>query len=145
MMERAKALAESFARSSFARFLLVGGASSVAYSGVDVLAVELASMEPVLAVAPAFVAGTLVSYLGNSRFTFKAKAGERKPIRFLCVTIAGFLLSLGIAALAEKANAHYLLGTLLTLILVPIFNYAGHALWTFRKTTPKIESETKER
>ena len=53
--------------------------------------------------------------------------------RFFAVNTVGLLLNLVIALARERLGSHYLLISLAVLIVVPMFNFAGHRLITFAR------------
>lgn len=114
-------------------FGLVGGVSAATYAATQTLAIEAAGIAVLPAALLAFAAGTLVSWIGNSLATFRAPLRGRTAARFVFVTALGMALNLGIVAAADAAGLHYALGIAIVLCTVPIFNFLGHRLWTFRE------------
>jgi putative flippase GtrA len=117
------------------RFLIVGVASSLAYVGTMSLMVDGLGRGIVTGAIAGFVLGTLVSYVGNSLWTFEAAMDGRTFTRFWIVVGAGFVLNLLMASGLALLGVHHLLVSLAILITVPIFNYACHSLWTYRTAT----------
>lgn len=118
-------------------FLLVGVVSASVYSGTIVLFVEAGLLDPVPATAVGFVIGTLASYVGNARFSFRRDPTLESWVKFVVVTGIGFGLNVGLMRLSVDTGLHYGLGIALVLISVPVFNFAGHKLWTFREGKPR--------
>lgn len=114
-------------------FGLVGGASAATYAATQAGAIELARIPVLTAAVLAFIAGTLVSWIGNSLATFRVPLAGRTAWRFALITGLGMGLNLGIVAAVEAAGLHYGVGIILVLCTVPAFNFLGHRLWTFRK------------
>jgi len=114
-------------------FGLVGGASAAVYTATQTLAIEIGRIPVLAAALLAFVAGTLVSWIGNSRATFHVPLSTRTAWRFGIVTGLGMLLNLGIVAFVEALGGHYGFGIAAVLVIVPAFNFLGHRLWTFRE------------
>jgi putative flippase GtrA len=114
-------------------FGLVGGASAATYAATQTLAIEIAGIPVLAAALLAFAAGTLVSWIGNSRATFRVPLSARTAWRFGVVTGIGMLLNLGIVALIDALGGHYALGIAAVLATVPAFNFLGHRLWTFQE------------
>ena len=81
----------------------------------------------------AFVLVTLVSFVGNALWSFGARLTPTKSAMFFAVNAAGLCLNMLIAWLLERAGVHYLLISLAVLIVVPMFNFAGHRLITFAR------------
>ena len=115
----------------FARYIAVGLASTGTYFVVFVAMIELAGSAIWLAACAAFVAGTVVSYLGNAIWTFGQKAGGASAARFMTVVAASFTVNLLIAAVLELLGVHYLIIFCVEAVALTLMNYAGHMLWTF--------------
>ena len=81
----------------------------------------------------AFVIATLVSFVGNALWSFEARPTPAKAAMFFAVNTVGLGLNMVIAWLLERAGVHYLLISLTVLIVVPLFNFAGHRLITFAR------------
>jgi putative flippase GtrA len=81
----------------------------------------------------AFVIATLVSFVGNALWSFGARLTPAKAAMFFAVNTVGLLLNMLIAWLLERAGVHYLLISLTVLVVVPMFNFAGHRLITFAR------------
>lgn len=113
------------------RFLLVGLLAAVAYLAVMALVVDGLGGRVLWAAFLAFVFATLVSFVGNALWSFGARPTAANAARFFIVNTVGLLLNLLIAWAMERAGVHYLLISLTVLIVVPLFNFAGHRLITF--------------
>lgn len=114
-------------------FGLVGGLSAATYAATQTIAIEAGGVAVLPAALLAFAAGTLVSWIGNSLVTFRAPLRGRTAARFVVVTALGMALNLGIVAVVDTAGLHYAIGIAIVLCSVPIFNFLGHRLWTFRE------------
>ena len=79
----------------------------------------------------AFVIGTAVSFLGNALWSFEARPTADRALMFFAINTTGLGLNMLIAWLMERAGIHYLLISLTVLIVVPMFNFAGHRVFTF--------------
>jgi putative flippase GtrA len=121
----------SLLRMSALRFLIVGIVSSASYAGTMKLAVDGLGESVVIGAFAAFAVGTLISYLGNTFWTFSAPMSGRTFSRFVVVVMLGLMLNLFIAVMLNYFEVHYLLITLVILVVVPVFNYICHALWTY--------------
>ena len=113
------------------RFGVVGVAASATYVGVMALVVDLLGRSILLGAFCAFVVATAVSYVGNALWSFGATLTASTAIRFWLITTVGLGLNLAIAWVLERLGAHYLVVSLVILIVVPAFNFAGHRLVTF--------------
>jgi putative flippase GtrA len=116
------------------RFFVVGGVAAVAYVAVMAILVDGFGGRVLWAAFLAFVLATLVSFVGNALWSFGARMTTAKAAIFFAVNSVGLLLNMAIAWLLERAGVHYLLISLTVLIVVPLFNFAGHRLITFART-----------
>ncbi len=115
------------------RFFLVGLLAAVAYVAVMALVVDGLGGRVLWAAFLAFVLATFVSFVGNALWSFGARPTAANAARFFVVNTMGLLLNLLIAWAMERAGVHYLLISLTVLIVVPLFNFAGHRLITFAR------------
>jgi putative flippase GtrA len=74
---------------------------------------------------------TAVSYVGNALWSFAAALTAATAVKFWSITTVGLCLNLALAWVLERMGAHYLIVSLVILIVVPLFNFAGHRLVTF--------------
>jgi putative flippase GtrA len=118
-------------RGRFLLFVLCGLASSAAYMGTLHVAVTALGWTALAAATAAFVVGTIVSYLLNAAITFAARMSRATALKFAAVTLVGLGLNLAITAALTRAGVVYWLTGLAVLIVVPVFNYLGHAAVTF--------------
>ena len=116
------------------RFFVVGGFAAVAYVAVMAIVVDGFGGRVLWAAFLAFVLATLVSFVGNALWSFGARMTAARAAMFFAVNTVGLLLNMAIAWLLERAGVHYLLISLTVLIVVPLFNFAGHRLMTFART-----------
>ncbi|GGZ24084.1 MULTISPECIES: GtrA family protein [Asticcacaulis] len=122
----------------FARFLLVGATATVTHSLILFLLVEYAHLKPQIGNAIGFCGGVTVSYILNSRFTFRAKAGAPagnaanfRFVRFLGVTGIGFCLNGLLFGLFHNMGLHYLAAQLMATAIVVFWNFFGSRLLVF--------------
>ena len=97
-----------------------------------ILSIEVINVPVVAATLVAFIIGALVSYGLNTRWTFEASLTPRNFVRFLVVTLIGLGLSMLIAWALNVIGIHYLLISLLIIILIPVWNFIAHGAWTYR-------------
>jgi putative flippase GtrA len=115
------------------RFFMVGGLAAIAYVAVMAVVVDGFGGRVLLGAFLAFVLATLVSFVGNALWSFGARLTPAKAAMFFAVNTVGLGLNMLIAWLLERAGVHYLLISLTVLIVVPLFNFAGHRLITFAR------------
>lgn len=116
---------------SWLRFLIVGVISSLGYVVVMTMSVAHFGWRPTLGAVLAFVAGTVISYVGNTRWTFQSSVTSRNLARFSAVIAAGFILNVVMAWSLEQLGLHHIFISLVILVTVPIFNYFCHRFWTY--------------
>jgi putative flippase GtrA len=114
------------------RFGVVGICAASVYVCAMALVVDAIGWSIVTGAVIAFVAGTAVSYAGNALWNFQTRLTPGNAVRFLAVTAAGMLVNVAIAWLGESLGAGYLLVSLMVMVVVPLFNFVGHRLVTFR-------------
>lgn len=121
----------------FIVFVVIGLAAAVAHFGALIALVEAGGWSPVPATLAGYVAGGVISYVLNRRFTYvsdrpHAEAGWR----FATVAFVGFLLtSICMYVLHDLLGAHYLLAQVLTTGAVLAWSFSAHRLWTFAATS----------
>ena len=115
------------------RFFVVGGIAAITYVAVMAIVVDGFGGRVLLGAFLAFVIATLVSFVGNALWSFEARPTRAKAAMFFAVNTVGLGLNMLIAWLLERAGVHYLLISLTVLIVVPLFNFAGHRLITFAR------------
>ena len=116
------------------RFVLVGLVAAVVYVAIMALVIDGFGGPVLLGAFLAFVVGTAVSVLGNALWSFGARPTPGKAAWFFAINTTGLCLNMLIAWLLERAGVHYLLISLTVLVVVPLFNFAGHRLITFART-----------
>lgn len=95
--------------------------------------VQFRILDHVAASVVGFALGTFMSWLLNSLWTFSAPLHGRILLRFIAVTLVGLGLNVLIMAGAEAVGIDYRLGLFLVLVVVPVFNFCCHRLWTYRE------------
>ncbi|HSI01225.1 MAG TPA: GtrA family protein [Reyranella sp.] len=116
------------------RFFVVGGGAAIAYVAVMAVVVDGFGGRVLLGAFLAFVLATLVSFVGNALWSFGARMTAAKAAMFFAVNTVGLGLNMAIAWLLDRMGVHYLLIALTVLIVVPMFNFAGHRLITFARS-----------
>ena len=76
----------------------------------------------------------ILGWFGLSATTARQLIRFTKAAMFFAVNTVGLRLNMMIAWLLERAGVHYLLISLTVLIVVPMFNFAGHRLITFARS-----------
>lgn len=111
----------------------VGVAAAIAHYGALIALVELGAMHPVPATLIGFVAGGVVSYGLNRRFTFVTERSHAAAgWRFAVIAAVGFLMTLGLMSLFVVAlGLPYLPMQIVTTLIVMAATFTGHRLWSF--------------
>ena len=114
-------------------YALVGVLATAVHYLVLVTLVELAGVQPGMAAATGALAGALVAYAGNRRFTFASTAAHTTALpRFLAVAALGVVASAAIVfAGTEWLGLHYLLPQVVATALVFVCGYVLNRRWTF--------------
>jgi putative flippase GtrA len=107
----------------FTSFALIGLLNTGVHLVILVGLVENHILISSLANVVAFLSANLFSYGLNSRFTFRRRLNWSKYINFLLCSALGAGLSYLISRGAELAHWNYLVGFLLTVILMPPVNF----------------------
>ena len=115
------------------RFIAVGLVAALAYVAVMAVMIDGIGARVLPAAFCAFVLATLVSFYGNALWSFGNKPTPGKAMWFFAVNTVGLILNMLIAWGLERAGVHYLLISLTVLVVVPLFNFAGHRLFTFSR------------
>ena len=80
------------------RFVITGGLSAVVDFGLLVVLMNLVGLDPNLAKAISFVAGTTTAYLINRRWTFRAEPSKRRFLAVVLLYGLTFVLQVGLFA-----------------------------------------------
>ena len=105
--------------------------AALVYVGIMALLIDGFGRGVLVAAFFAFVIGTAVSFLGNALWSFEARPTADRAVMFFAINTTGLGLNMLIAWLMERAGIHYLLISLTVLVVVPMFNFAGHRIFTF--------------
>ncbi|RTR29110.1 GtrA family protein [Robertmurraya yapensis] len=117
----------------FVKYSLVGCISTLIYFLSVFIFVEIFDKNPVFSSAVAFVIMTVISFFLNKRFTFGSDFSYDKLLRFLAVSAIGFTLNFGIMYLIVNVfSLHYVIGELVTTLVIPVINFILNNYWTFK-------------
>lgn len=114
------------------RFALVGVAATVIHVMVAAGLIEWGGIHPGVANGVAFIAANLASYAANTCWSFEARMRLGNWGRFAVVSLAAWLLTIGIASTVAQAGGHYLLGIALVVALIPALTFVAHRSFTYR-------------
>lgn len=117
----------------FIKYSFVGCISTIIYFLSVFVLVEQFHFDPVLSSAIAFIIMTIASFFMNVRFTFGSNVTYQKLLRFLIVSTIGFILNfLLMFLIVHILSYHYLVGELVTILVIPIVNFLLNNYWTFQ-------------
>ncbi|MDE7241316.1 GtrA family protein [Desulfovibrio sp.] len=115
------------------RFCIVGGAASLVYYFCGLFFVSLLGLPVLAGNALAFVAGFVVSYLGQALWTFQARGSHRAMLpRFAATQALGLALNSGVIWLLLRAGVVYEVAMWVAIAAVPVAVYFICKLWVFR-------------
>ena len=119
-------------RVRLARFGLSGLGSTTLHVLVASALYALLDATQVFANAVAFVCATAFSYLANTLWSFSSTVRTRNALRFLVVTLAGFVETLLLARAAEMLDVSRAMSIVAIALLIPPTTFVLHRLWTYR-------------
>jgi putative flippase GtrA len=120
----------------FILFFGVGLVATGLHYCVMVFLVAVVGMFSVAAAACGYVAGAVLSYFLNYRFTFQSSEPRSATfIKFSLVACAGLLLNSGLVALfVTQMGVHYLVSQMCATALILCWNFAINRIWTFKES-----------
>ena len=119
---------------AFTRYLIVGGAATLAHWALMAGLVEAAGTMPWLASGIGAVLGAQVAFFGNRRFTFAHTAAIGPAWwRFMGTALLGAVLGMAVVAAAVALGLHYLLAQALATGLVLLLTFVINRAWTFAR------------
>ncbi len=117
----------------FISYSFVGVISVGVYFLSVFLLVELLHKDPVFSSAIAFIIMTFVSFYLNKRYTFGVQFTYTRFLRFTIISVIGFILNYMIMyGVVHLLDYHYLIGEIVTIIVIPMMNFTLNALWAFK-------------
>ncbi|HIC7208831.1 GtrA family protein [Burkholderia stabilis] len=119
-------------RTRLVRFGLSGLCSTAIHTLVAAAMFALFDATPVTANAVAFICATVFSYLANTLWSFSSTVRTRNLLRFLAVTLAGFIETLLLARAAELLEVSRGMSVVAIALLIPPTTFVLHRLWTYR-------------
>ncbi len=123
--------------SIFVRYLLCGATATLCHFAVLVIGVEVIGIDPIGAAnALAAVIGSVVAFLGNRYFTFRASGEQigRQFIRFATLYAGGALWhGIGLYLWSDVEQWDYRVGFVVVTALQIIGIYLGNRFFVFRQ------------
>ncbi len=117
----------------FLRYAAAGAAGTAAHYLVLVVLVQAAAVGAVVASTLGAIAGALVNYRLNHRYTFDSDKPHAHALpRFALVALAGIAVNATVLALMlAYVTSHYLLAQLVATAVVLLAGFAINRAWTF--------------
>lgn len=123
---------------TLSRFSLIGLMATITYFVVANVLMLLQVAAPTTASVIAYCAGMVVSFLGQSRFTFRVletKFGHF--LRFCVLSLCGVLVSYwSVRLTGEMLHVSPVWGTVVTSVTVPLISFMIMKYWVFDATNP---------
>jgi putative flippase GtrA len=117
----------------FIKYSIVGCISVLIYFLSVFVLVEHFDKDPIFASTLSFIIMTYISFLLNKKYTFGSHFSYNQMLRFLVVSAIGFTLNFGIMYLVVNIlSLHYVIGELITTLIIPIINFILNNYWTFK-------------
>lgn len=111
---------------------LLGGVLSAVVDIGGMQLLILGGAHPVIATTCGFALGLLVNYAFHFKVTFKNPKKNGSFIRYLCVVLMNYLLTIGLVQLAMIAGINPLYGKIISLPLVAANGYILGRTWIFK-------------
>jgi putative flippase GtrA len=117
----------------FLRYAGAGAIGTAAHYAVLIALVQLAGIGAVAASTVGAVAGALVNYGLNHRYTFASRKAHAHALpRFAAVALGGIALNaLVLAATLAVIGPHYLVAQVVATGAVLVAGYVANRIWTF--------------
>ncbi|OHV84996.1 GtrA family protein [Rhizobium sp. LCM 4573] len=119
------------------RFGLVGLAATCVHLLVFSLVIDLANLEPSLANVVGFLAAFILSFAGQSSWTFPSKSIDRPQrrrrfLRYIAVSLTGFLMNAAVVHVVVDVLAYpYTYALPIMGVGVPAILFALNKYWAF--------------
>lgn len=119
-------------KEKISKFFLVGVFNTGLNLSLIFILTGLFSINIILSSTFSFVASNIVSYIINSRLVFYKKISIHLYFRFLIASLFSFFVSFTLNALFYFLDFHYLLASVVCIILIPTLTFFTHQNWTWK-------------
>ncbi|AJS60348.1 GtrA family protein [Paenibacillus sp. IHBB 10380] len=137
----------SLLRLPLIKYAIVGGLGTGIHFAVLIMLVELWNMNPVVSSIIGFIVVLIISYFLNRIWTFEnQQSGYAKQfMKYVIVSCAGmFINTLIMYVTVEWLSISYIVGQLISTVVVPIHNYIWNRRWTFTPETTSMRTRSGE-
>ncbi|OPA87013.1 hypothetical protein BFW88_20005 [Pseudomonas fluorescens] len=114
------------------KFCCVGVLNTVVHISLVLFQVEVFLLAPPTANVIAFFFANITSYFLNSAWTFKKNISAGVYIKFFIVSLIGLAISWSAVWLATYFQMHYLIGVVVSILLVVIVGYTLNRHFVFK-------------
>lgn len=127
-----------FLNMRWVRFGIIGGAATLTYFLLGLLFVKFLSWPLLPGNAAAYLLSFVVSYLGQSRWTFQSKNNDLRELpKFAFAQLAGLIVNSIVIDICARLNIIYEISMLIATAVAPIFVYILCKIWVFRPANDK--------
>jgi putative flippase GtrA len=132
MSANAPAPPPSRPRPQFLRYAGAGAVGTAVHYAMLITLVQLARVDAVVASTAGAMAGALVNYVLNHRFTFASEKPHARALpRFALVSAAGVALNAAVLAGVLAVVPHYLVAQVVATGVVLVAGFVANRTWTF--------------
>ena len=116
-------------------YTIVGIGTALGYLFLYIIMIEAFSFRPVTAAVLGYRPAIITSYILCYKWVFRSTLGLKETsIKFLTVNGLGYLINVtGVFVLTDILEMSYLLGQIITFIIVALHNYLLNFYWTFQQ------------
>lgn len=140
-MKRARKMPDRRNLIRFLTYAMVGAVGTLVQYVILATLVSLRWAGPVTASLIGAVAGAVINYLLNARFTFASKAHSTALPKFAATALLGAAVNgLLMKVLIDFANINYLVAQLISSAAVLAITYCINLVWTFRRNNNGAEA-----
>lgn len=116
------------------RFIIIGALATFSYFILGLFFVTLLNFPTLIGNALAYILSFVISYLGQSKWTFKAKGSHKAMLpRYALAQLIGLVLNSQIIVLCLKWGMPYFPAMIVASAIVPVIVYLICKYWVFRK------------
>lgn len=137
----------SLLRLPLIKYGLVGGLGAGIHFAVLIMLVEMWHMNPIVASIVGFIVVLIISYLLNRWWTFETRQSGyvKQFVKYVIVSCAGMVINtLIMYVTVEWISISYIIGQLISTVVVPIHNYIWNRRWTFTPVTTSMKTRSGE-